>query len=205
MQQPQCSSLTRPGKYTCHPLKAKRLTLTAPLREAGAMMARTSPRTTSGRMPSGAERALTPSERGLAPPPLASAIDLGAVRIVARWHTPVARLFNVTVVRGARIFWANAPVEAVSLFERAHLAHEIVHVWQYKALRRTGLELLASRVYRYRLTHGRPFVSYGYEQQASIVEDFIRMRAGAMPRRALGSIAPITEYERTIATGGQFI
>jgi hypothetical protein len=169
-----------------------------------AMLIRTGP-PASMRLAKGASRPLTEGERALLPPPLADAVKLGKVRIVARYHSPLARLFHVTIARGFRIFWGEAPMEAASLFERAHLAHELVHVWQYKGLRRTGLELLVSRNYRYRLQSGRPFLSYGYEQQAAIVEDFVRLKNGAIPRWAYGAIASIREYERTIATAPRLV
>jgi len=143
-------------------------------------------------------RALTAAERTLLPPPLAAGVDLDRVRIIARWHTPIAMMLNVTIVRGARIFWKNAPEEATTLGERAHLAHELVHVWQYLALGRTGIELLASRRYDYDLDPGRPFIAYGYEQQASIVEDFTRLAGGARARRLRGPAPPLSDYERVI-------
>lgn len=145
------------------------------------------------------ERPLTDAERALLPPPLANAVDLGRVRVVRRWHTPLAAALKVTIVRGARIFWANAPVEAATLLARAHLAHELTHVWQYQALRRTGLELLSSRFYRYRLDPARVFLSYGYEQQAAIVEDYVRLTGGDAPRWALAPLAPVDAYETLIA------
>ncbi len=146
----------------------------------------------------GQERNLTSAELLLLPSPLADFVDLGAVRISRRWHTPFAALLKVTVVRGARIFWANAPDEATTLSERAHLAHELTHVWQYRALRRTGLELLASRTYHYRLDSDRVFHSYGYEQQAAIVEDYVRLRDDAPLRWALSPAASLVNYERVI-------
>lgn len=145
-------------------------------------------------------RILTASERLLLPPALAVAVDMDAVRIVARWHTPLAAMLKVTIVRGSRIFWRHAPAEATTPAERAHLAHELVHVWQYQALRRTGAELLASRLYRYRLDAARPFLSYGYEQQASIVEDYVRLLSGAATRSAAAPASPIAAYERVIAS-----
>ena len=146
------------------------------------------------------ERSLTDAERTLLPPPLAEAVDLEAVRIVSRWHTPVAALLKVTVVRGARIFWANAPAEATTLSQQAHLAHELVHVWQYRALKRTGVELLSSRNYRYRLDPARAFLSYGYEQQAAIVEDFVRVRAGALARWSAGGDPSMENLAAAIAS-----
>ncbi len=144
------------------------------------------------------ERPLTDAEKGLLPPPLANAVDLSAVRIFRRWHTPLAAALKVTIVRGARIFWANAPAEAATLLARAHLAHELTHVWQYQALRRTGVELLASRRYRYRLDPARVFLSYGYEQQAAIVEDYVRLTGGGAARWARAQLAPVEAYKKLI-------
>ena len=146
------------------------------------------------------ERNLTSNEKAILPAALGRSFDMDAVLIVRRWHTPLAAALNVTIVRGERIFWANAPHEAQSLGELAHLAHELVHVWQYKVLRRTGVELLASRIYRYRLSPERSFLSYGYEQQASIVEDWFRLRNGAQPRAALQTPIDPDAYERVIST-----
>jgi hypothetical protein len=146
------------------------------------------------------ERALTSLERlALLPEALAARVDLSAVRIVGRAHNPYADWRRITVVRGARIFWPGAPAEATTLSERAHLAHELVHVWQYQALRRTGIELLASRRYRYDLAEPRLFGAYGYEQQAAIVEDFVRLSNGAAPRWTTNA-APLSIYERVIAS-----
>lgn len=73
-------------------------------------------------------RSLSAEEKSLLPASLARAVDLDDVRIVKRWHTPFAALLKATVVREVRIFWAHAPEEAKMLGERAHLAHELVHV-----------------------------------------------------------------------------
>lgn len=140
---------------------------------------------------------MTESERSLLPRPLAAGVDLSAVRIIPRAHNPYAALMRISVVRGAHIFWPGAPAEARTTAERAHLAHELVHVWQYQALKRTGIELLFSRVYRYRPDPERPFRAYGFEQQAAIVEDYVRLKAGAGARWAARS-APILAYERII-------
>lgn len=145
-------------------------------------------------------RPLTRVEKKLLPAEMAAAIDLDEVRIVRRFHNPVAALFRQTVVRGARIFWANAPAEATGVAERAHLAHELVHVWQYRFLRRNGLELLFDRRYRYVLRAGAAFSDYGYEQQASIVEDSVRIAGGLGPRWAIGDDAPLARYAAAIAT-----
>ena len=147
-----------------------------------------------------AERPLAQSERALLPAPMAAAMDLGAVRIVRRFHNPLAAMLNQTVVRGRRIFWAHAPAEATSALTRAHLAHELVHVWQYLALKKSGLELLLDRTYRYSLTPGARFADFGFEQQASIVEDEVRIAAGLAPRWAIGPLAGPAVYAAAIET-----
>ena len=148
----------------------------------------------SGEMAEFRERLLTEREKLLLPAPLAAGVDLGAVRILKRWHNPVARILKITVTRGARIFWSGAPVEATSLGERAHLAHELVHVWQYGALGVSGAEIFAHRRYQYRFDPARAFRSYGYEQQAALVEDLVRLRGGAPARWAKGPIATNAQY-----------
>jgi len=155
--------------------------------------------------PDAPSRALAPSEQALLPPLLASGVAFDRVRIVMGWHSPVAAIARVTIVRGRRIFWAYAPPEAQTLSERAHLAHELTHVWQHMALKRTGPELLADRRYRYALLPGKPFVGYGYEQQAAIVEDYVRLVGGALARWARAP-APIEQYRALLVacqTGSQ--
>ncbi|MBY0421909.1 MAG: hypothetical protein K2Q06_06360 [Parvularculaceae bacterium] len=122
------------------------------------------------------------AERSLLPAPLCDAVDFDRVRILRAAHNPYAALLRITVVRGWRIFWPDAPEEARTLPERAHLAHELVHVWQYQALGKTGIEILLHRRYRYALETGKPFRAYGFEQQAAIVEDLVRVSGGAAPR-----------------------
>lgn len=102
-------------------------------------------------------------------------------------------------MRGGRIFWPGAPGEARALLDRAHLAHELVHVWQYQALKRSGIDLLLSRAYRYRLDAARTFRDYGYEQQAAIVEDYVRLCGGVNCRWTKDGAAR-ADYERVIAT-----
>lgn len=61
------------------------------------------------------------------------------------------------------------------------LAHELTHVWQWQNRARTGYtpwrglaEGFGARdPYFHRAEAGRPFLAHGYEQQASLVEDFV--------------------------------
>jgi hypothetical protein len=133
-------------------------------------------------------RPLTAAERAGAPAFIAAAIDLGAVRIIGAYHNPYAALARITVVRGASIYWGEAPAEAQTLQSRAHLAHELTHVWHYLACGRSGFSLLLDRRYLYRLRRGAQFSDFGAEQQAAIVEDWVLLGAGAPARWARGDV-----------------
>jgi hypothetical protein len=133
-------------------------------------------------------RALTTTEIKALPTGLLAAVPFEDVRLVDtdHWVSHLARLIGrgtQIVVRGRRIFWPHLPTDmsrnpvAMSL-----LAHELVHVWQYE----NGLTLwryvLRERgQYHYRID-GRTYTDYGYEQQAAMMEDWMRLRAGLPPR-----------------------
>ncbi len=61
------------------------------------------------------------------------------------------------------------------------LAHELTHVWQWQHRARTGYSplrglaegLRRSDPYFHRAEADRPFLAHGYEQQASLLEDFV--------------------------------
>lgn len=66
------------------------------------------------------------------------------------------------------------------LWARAHLVHELVHVWQHQQ----GVNLLVRRLplarYQYLpLVPGKPFGRYGLEQQARITEEAYLLCSGA--------------------------
>lgn len=131
-----------------------------------------------------AVRSLTADEISAIPPVIASALDLPRLRIHNRPWTFLTP-GRITVARGYNIFWPGAPQEAQTVPTLAHLVHEIVHVWQYKAL---GVGLYSprwlDRRYGYDLQESDTFLSFGLEQQASIVEDYYRVRHGYSHRHA---------------------
>ncbi|MEI9904378.1 MAG: hypothetical protein WDN06_10690 [Asticcacaulis sp.] len=154
-------------------------------------------------------RPLTSAEIAALPPGLVAAVDIAFVRLVADHH-PLSRLslavrgFAVILVRGQNIFWPGL-VEDMGDDATAMtiLGHELVHVWQYAH----GMTV-ASYVWRdlicrqgrydYRLAPGKAFTAYGYEQQAAMVEDWMRLDAGlsarwsrtAIDKAALAAIVP---------------
>ncbi|WP_303832233.1 hypothetical protein [Asticcacaulis taihuensis] len=133
-------------------------------------------------------RPLTAAEINALPIGLLDAVPFQAVRLIDdhHWVSWLARLVGrgpQIVVRGRRIFWPRLPADmSDNAVAMSLLAHELVHVWQYE----TGMTLLRyvwreRGRYHYRLD-GRSYTDYGYEQQAAIMEDWMRLRAGLPPR-----------------------
>lgn len=131
-------------------------------------------------------RALTSKEIDALPPGLVRAVPVGDVRLCGREHPiSVARrligLKPVIVVRGVHIFWPGLISDlsghpaTVSL-----LAHELTHVWQY-ANGMTVWRYLWRERGRY-VYSAQTFETLGYEQQAAMVEDWVRLRCGLVSR-----------------------
>ncbi len=154
-------------------------------------------------------RPLTSAEVAALPPGLVAAVDIAAVRLVAGHH-PLSRLslavrgFAVILVRGQSVFWPGL-VKDMSDDATAMtiLGHELVHVWQYAHGMTVWGYLWRDVIcrlgrYDYRLTPGKAFEAYGYEQQAAMVEDWMRLDAGqptrwsrtAIDKAALAAIVP---------------
>ena len=141
-------------------------------------------------------RALTAAERQALPPGLLAAVPDDVVLVNA--HHPLSRLsklvrgYAVILVRGRRVFWPDLPEDlSRHPVQLAVLAHELVHVWQYAH----GMTLLSYIVrdvvmrlgrYDYRLVDGKPYTAYGYEQQAAMMEDWVRLTHGQLPRYSGG-------------------
>ena len=133
-------------------------------------------------------RALTPTEIKALPTGLLAAVPFEDVRLVDthHWVSHLARLIGrgtQIVVRGRRIFWPHLPADiSGNAVAMSLLAHELVHVWQYE----NGLTLWRyvwreRGQYYYRID-GRPYTDYGYEQQAAMIEDWMRLQSGIAPR-----------------------
>ena len=149
----------------------------------------------------GSIRPLTPGERAIAAAVFGAALDPGPVRVrCAKWF-----LFQpawVTMAPDGDIWchpngdvWAT-DFSACPLWQRALFVHELVHVWQHQC----GINLILKRRpfsrYAYLpLVPGKPFGTYGLEQQAVIVEDWYRLGqggqvAGAPPERDYLALIP---------------
>lgn len=137
------------------------------------------------------KRPLKPQEIAALPRALLKALPLNTIRLIDAPHIlcRLARLINkgpLIIARGRYIFWPHLPDDLSKRPEQlALLAHELTHVWQYE----TGMTLWSylwreRGQYRYRLIAGKPFRAYGYEQQAAMVEDSVRLTHGLSPRWA---------------------
>jgi len=83
------------------------------------------------------------------------------------------------IVRGHKIFWpCLRPDLSSDPPQLALLAHELMHVWQYK----NGLTWLSYVIKERGHYHYAPcelaFSSMGYEQQAALIEDYVRLYYG---------------------------
>ena len=68
--------------------------------------------------------------------------------------------------------------------------HEMTHVWQVQQGIAVVRHALLDRRYRYVLQAGKPFVSYGVEQQAQMVQDYFLARALGRDCSALAACLP---------------
>jgi hypothetical protein len=146
-------------------------------------------------MPESALRQLTTHELSALPAGLKAALGHADICLIAAPH-PLARIAgwigwgSLILVRGRRIFWPGLPDDLSRRHEDVSLlAHELTHVWQYA----NGMTLWRyvwreirrfPGVYSYRLIPGKAFQAYGYEQQAAMVEDWVRHRLGLPVRWA---------------------
>lgn len=92
--------------------------------------------------------------------------------------------------------------DRIYLIESMLFAHELTHVWQWQNRDKTGYHPLRAAAehtqsddpYLFDLDNSADFLSYGYEQQASIVEEYVCCRA-------LAPKAPRTKRLQTMLTG----
>ena len=116
-------------------------------------------------------RTLSNFEKSHVPAFIKRDINIDLVQIISRPWT-ILTPKRITVARGYKIFWPLAPDEASDIPRLSHLIHELVHVWQYNHLVVSLYSpLWLDRRYKYKLDLAKPFLSYGLEQQAAIIQD----------------------------------
>ncbi|WP_116082893.1 hypothetical protein [Tropicimonas sp. IMCC34011] len=124
---------------------------------------------------------------------------------------PSVEVSTAAFVLGSRMFvaknyqrddWLASYPETLPLPQAMLLAHELTHVWQWQArdvtgynpLRAVGEQIEAEDPYLFDVAADRPFLDYPYEQQASIVEEYVCCRAldpeGARTARLSALLTP---------------
>lgn len=121
----------------------------------------------------------------------------------------------------ARRFWVDDFLgdypRSMRLDDAMRLAHELTHVWQWQTRERTGYTPYRAAAehqggadpYLIDIDESRPFLSYGYEQQGSIVEEYVCCRAldpdgarTAKLRRLVSQVFPaVARYESVPRSG----
>ncbi len=149
-----------------------------------------------------AVRALTPAERALAASVFGAAIDLDrpTVRNAKFWIFHPRR---VTMAPDGHL-WCHprgynwcADYAAQPLGMQAHFIHELTHVWQAQHGGHLAWRRPPFARYGYAITPGKPFDHYGIEQQACLVADAFRLRAG----QRLADKPPLAAYAALLPFG----
>lgn len=131
---------------------------------------------------------MTPGEVELARSIFGSAIDYPKVRLVEGKWWPFQPRRSAMAPMGSIYFhpdgggWSE-DFSRESLGRQAFFIHEMTHVWQSQRGGRFYLPLMRHPFcrYSYGLQPGKPFESYGIEQQAEIVKDAFLAERGGHP------------------------
>ena len=122
-------------------------------------------------------RTLTVGEHHLARSIFGSHLQLDDIRIyAARWV-----LKGYAISPNGHIYFNPADWQpdfsTGTIHIQAWFIHELVHVWQVQQGIQVIRKALFNRRYRYQLKHHKPFLQYGIEQQAQMVQDYFLQRA----------------------------
>ncbi|UYZ76155.1 type IV secretion protein Rhs [Moraxella bovis] len=121
-------------------------------------------------------RPLTDGERQMARSVFGDSLALDDIRLTTAWW--VLKGYAVSP-NGWVYFHKDDFCEDFSdktLHLRAWLIHELVHIWQIQQGIKVVRKAIFNRKYRYVFKEGKPFLAYGIEQQAKMVEDFYIQR-----------------------------
>ena len=144
-------------------------------------------------------RLLTTGERAIAHSVFGDSLALNNIRLKTAWWV----LRHYAVSPNGNIYfhpedWVT-DFSQQSIAQQSWLVHELTHVWQLQqsvvVLRRAVLD----RRYRYQLVTDKPFLAYGVEQQAQMVQDFFVQRARGQDCSALAACIPFAHAQADIA------
>lgn len=136
------------------------------------------------------QRGLTTAEMALAFSVFGTQLNMAQVQLLAsRWI-----LRGYAMSPNGHIYfhpddWREDFAQA-DLNTQSWLIHELVHVWQVQQWMNVLWRAMFDRRYRYQLVQGKPFLAYGIEQQAQIVQDYFVRRAKGLECAAWQSCLP---------------
>ena len=135
------------------------------------------------------QRGLTTAEMALAFSVFGTQLNMAQVQLLAcRW---ILRGYAISP-NGHVYFHPDDWREDFALADlniQSWLIHELVHVWQVQQGMAVVRRAVLDRRYQYKLRQGKPFLAYGIEQQAQMVQDYF-------VRRMLGQ--DCAEWERCL-------
>lgn len=135
-------------------------------------------------------RALTVGEKQLAISVFGDSLNLEGIQIKTAWWV----LKNYAVSPNGNIYFHPkdylADFSSTSLNYQSWLIHELTHVWQLQHGLKVVRGALLNRRYQYELIKGKPFFSYGIEQQARMVQDYFVQRQRGQDCQALSAFIP---------------
>ncbi len=141
-------------------------------------------------------RPLTEAEIKMAHSVFGPDFDVCKVRLKTAWWV----LKNYAVSPNGNIYFhAKDWVEDFSkqsLAKRSWLIHELTHVWQLQQGLKVVRGAVINRRYDYSLRQGKPFFSYGIEQQARMVQDYFVRREQGKDCEAWQACIPFLQHHK---------
>lgn len=121
-------------------------------------------------------RSLTCGEKKLAYSVFGDSLNTDTIRLKSAWWV----LKGYAVSPNGNIYfhpkdWCK-DFSQQNLSQRAWLIHELTHVWQVQHHQAVVFKAIFNRRYRYTIKPNKPFLHYGIEQQAKMVEDYYMAR-----------------------------
>lgn len=124
-------------------------------------------------------RNLTQAEKHLAKSVFGDGLILDNIQLKTAWWV----LKGYAVSPNGHIYFHPDDFQSdfanATLAKRAWLIHELTHVWQVQQGIHVLAKALLNRKYHYKFVKNKPFLTYGVEQQARMVEDYYLHREQA--------------------------
>lgn len=142
-------------------------------------------------------RPLTAGERQIAQSIFGDSLQLDDIRLKTAWWV----LKGYAVSPNGHVYFNcndfKEDFSQSSLGVRAWLVHELTHVWQVQQGIAVLRRALLNRRYSYVLQMDKPFLAYGVEQQARMVEHMYKQRELGRLNTELVALIPFGQHAAT--------